>query len=262
VFGEHADPLIEAFAESEREVWELCSMIVEPAQREDLRMLIDSWLERHPDTVRVEIVRFGLFASRVGEVAEELSGKARGILGTVRQATMAADQALLLGERAIFLANRFPNLIRLQARLGAQDVISDSIEHAKAVAPALDKIPDPRPVVQDLTKLAAESRAAAEETRLTVEALKPFLGDPRVVQSTLDSSNRLAGTSLELVREVRALTPRDAEALTTTVEKQIDRMARRIVAYLGLLGAACAGLFWGGYYLVRRFSPERRFSTR
>ena len=43
------------------------------------------------------------------------------------RATKTADQALLLSERAMFLATRLPFVIRLQARIGVQESISDTL---------------------------------------------------------------------------------------------------------------------------------------
>jgi hypothetical protein len=52
----------------------------------------------------------------------------RGILSSVRTATRAANQALLLSERVLFLVNRMPSLWRLQARLGARELMSDALK--------------------------------------------------------------------------------------------------------------------------------------
>ena len=42
----------------------------------------------------------------------------------------------------------------------------------------------------------------------------------------------------------------------------MDRMARRMVAYLALLGAVCSGIFWAGYYIVKRASQEANGARR
>jgi len=51
----------------------------------------------------------------------------KGFLSSVRTATRAANQALLLGERVLFLVNRMPAVWRLQARLGAREVVGDAV---------------------------------------------------------------------------------------------------------------------------------------
>ena len=44
----------------------------------------------------------------------------------MRSASRAANQALLLSERGLFLFHRLPFLWRLQARLGVREVLGDS----------------------------------------------------------------------------------------------------------------------------------------
>ena len=49
----------------------------------------------------------------------------RGLLSSVSTASRAANQALLLTERGLFLLHRMPSVWRLQARLAARDVVAD-----------------------------------------------------------------------------------------------------------------------------------------
>ncbi|HVJ21712.1 MAG TPA: hypothetical protein VM686_40185, partial [Polyangiaceae bacterium] len=188
-----------------------------------------------------------------------LKGSASGLLGSVKAATQAADQALLLSDRAMFLATRMPFLVRLQARLGAQEIVADSLDRATELQGALAKVPETAtPVIHDLTALSSQSLAAVRETHAAIDAFKPLLGEPGALRETIDSTRKLAETSLELAREVHAIEPQDVQALATTVEVRVERLARRVVTYLGLLGAACSVVFWGGYIVAKRLTPEIR----
>jgi hypothetical protein len=254
IFGDSIDPLLQTFRASEQKVWEFSKTLLKEKDRQTLIWLIDHWLELHPNTIHVEMVRFGQFAERAGEVSAEMSERAKGVVGSVRGATMVVGQGLLLGERAMFHASRLPTVIRLQTRLGAMEVIDDSLNNTKSITQALERLPDPDPVIRDLTALTSQSSALLRESQATIEALKPLLGD-QGVGATIDSTNRLADKSLELVHEVKALKPADSPVLVTSVGSDFDRLVRRLVAYLALLVAVSSGIFWGAYYLVKRLLP-------
>jgi hypothetical protein len=255
VFGDSIDPLLETFRASEQKVWEFSKTLLGEKERQTLIGLIDDWLELHPNTLQVEMVRFGQFAERAGEVSAEMSERAEGLIGSVRGATLIVSQGLLLGERAMFHANRLPTVIRLQTRLGAMEVVSDSLNNTQTLTRALEGLPDPDPMIRDLTALTRQSGDLLRESRATIDALRPLLGD-KGVGATIDSTNRLADKGLELVHEVKGLKPHEAQLLATNVGTDFDRLVRRMVAYLALLGAVSSGIFWGAYYLVKRLLPE------
>ncbi len=52
--------------------------------------------------------------------------KIEGVFTTVKGAVSTADQGVLLANRALFLSQRYPFLVRLQTRLGVQETIEDS----------------------------------------------------------------------------------------------------------------------------------------
>ena len=62
-----------------------------------------------------------------GSAAAERAIQAKGLLSSVSMASRAANQALLLTERGLFLVHRLPFLWRLQARLAARDMVADLV---------------------------------------------------------------------------------------------------------------------------------------
>src|SRR5688572_25399037 len=131
LFGEEIDPLLQTFRDSEQKVFIFSRTLLSEKQRQTLVWLIDRWLALHPNAIHVEMVRFGQFAERAGEVSTEMSKRAEGLMGSVRGATLMVNQTLLLGERAMFQANRMPTAIRLQTRLGAREVVSDALNSTR-----------------------------------------------------------------------------------------------------------------------------------
>jgi hypothetical protein len=140
VFGEKGGELLQAMAQSEAEVWQLGDKVLDKNQREDLEAVIRDWQKRNPDQLRVEGVRFSTFSKETGKLAAEQAKRTRGLLSSLKSATASADQAVLLGERALFLAQREPFLLRLQARLGVQEIVGDMAAHLKSMEGVLDRV--------------------------------------------------------------------------------------------------------------------------
>lgn len=132
--GQDGEALLAAFASTEPELWEVAAKILDAGQQADVRESIAAWQVEHADQFRVEGVRFLEFSEHVGTASRERAERTRGLLGQVRSATRSADQALLIGERAMFVMHRMPFLIRLQTRIGAQDVLSDSLVRLHSAA--------------------------------------------------------------------------------------------------------------------------------
>lgn len=267
VFGQYGKPLAETFAKLERELWTLTNKILTGDQQEQLRDLIVAWEHGHPDQVLVEGVRFQEFSSRAGEVTAERAARARGLFGQIKSATQAADQALLISERALFLAHRMPFLVRLQARIGVQEAVDDSLRRMKELERVMKHVPEARPALRELAALSSHAAEAARETRLLAEAAEPYLeyvGGTEDVDAqalarrratlleTLARVDRISERSVLLLQELRRTLPGDPDRAITEVEQRVDGLVRRWMLYLLLLGAGWSGLFWGGYYLVKR----------
>jgi hypothetical protein len=260
VFGERGAPLSAAFAQSERDVWQIAAKVMTPAQQQQLRDLIAQWLGEHPDQVQVEAVRFTDFSERAGQVESERAKSVSGLFGGVKSVTSAADRALLLADRAMFLAQRIPFLLRAHARIGAQDMLGDALDRVQGMDALVARAPEVEPLVRDLSELAARSQSAAREARRLLEALDPVIAyatqpsaqaGNTTLNHTLDRSNQLVDKTLLLLDRTEKLTAGSREPLRVAAE-QADRLVRRWIVYLIVLGAAWSIFFWGGYYLVKR----------
>lgn len=280
VFGERCNSLIATFASGEQTLTEMSESILDEKQRQQLAELIVAWKDAHPNQIRVEWVRFQDFSTRSGEIAREQERRAAGLLGSVRSAAQTADQAVGIAERGLFLANRMPSLMRLQARLGVMETLDDSMRKLQDVDMLVGAAPKLRPLVHDTSQLATQASAAARESRLLYDALEPLLrslqilrpeGDdaklpPTVelskVERLLDTSNQLATSSLALTHQVRTLVESDgATHAANQLVARADSLVRRWIGYLVLLGAAWSLLFWGGYYLAKRGVAHSAHST-
>lgn len=126
LYGDEGAELGEIFARSDAELAVVAEEALGAARRRELGALIDAWLADNRDQFRVEGIRFSDFSAAAG-AAGERAMQAKGFLSSMKTATRAASQALLLSERVLFLVNRMPSLWRLQARLGAREMLSDAV---------------------------------------------------------------------------------------------------------------------------------------
>jgi hypothetical protein len=129
LYGEDGGELAEVFARSDRDLAEVAAQTLAAAQREQLDRLVDAWLEENPGQIRVEGIRLNDFSTAAGSAASERALVAKGLLSGVKTATRAANQAMLLSERALFLFHRLPFLWRLQARVAAREMLGDAVTH-------------------------------------------------------------------------------------------------------------------------------------
>lgn len=269
-FGASGEALASAFAQSEAEAWELAAKVLERAKLAHLRELIADWERDHPTQFRVEGLRFREFAAYAGDIANEQSVKARGLLGQMRTATQAADQALLISERAFFLVHRLPFLMRLQIRIAVQESVSDSLSRLEDIEPVIRQLSTVRPLLGDLAVLATGTTDTAREVRLLVTALEPHVHalaerrssaarqdagtaeHDRTLGGLLTSSSQLVTQLTTLLHETRGSLPADLSKTVDAVDQRLDRTIRRWGLYLLILGLAWAGFFWVGSFLVKR----------
>ena len=127
VYGERGADLAAVFATSEEELSAIAQQVLTFAQREQLTRLVDEWLAENPSQIRVEGVRLADFSAAAGRAEAERARQAKGLLSSMKTATRTANQALLLSERGLFLFHRLPSIWRLQARLGAREMLGDAV---------------------------------------------------------------------------------------------------------------------------------------
>jgi hypothetical protein len=127
LYAEQGRELSDAFAKSEAEISDIADRALGASRSEHLASLVDAWLADNPTQVRVEGIRLADFASGAARAAADRMLEAKGILSSVKTATEAANEAMRLVERALFLLHRMPSVWRFQARLAAREILGDSI---------------------------------------------------------------------------------------------------------------------------------------
>lgn len=128
VYGLNGEELLQALRRAEEDLMQVAQKVATEEQQHQIEELVDAWRKDNPGQIYVERVRLTEFSQRAGHWVGE---RTEGLLSSVRSAVASADQAVLMGNRALLLAKTMPALMRLQARLGAQEVLSDSLSRLK-----------------------------------------------------------------------------------------------------------------------------------
>jgi len=265
VMGEDGRAVLDALNCSVDEIWRLAAKLINEQQAHNLRATIEAWEQEHPEQLRVEGVRFSEFSTLAADSRE--SRFASGILANVHAATRTADQAVLLGERFMFMAPRVPFIVRLHVRLATLQMISDCaaklgqtenlLQHAHELRPMLGEVDALVGRLTTLARTATETSGAATGLSQTaiplVQSIERMIIGPHDnrAEKVVHASDRLVGKTHKLLQQVAGLTGDDPAQAMQLASARLERTLRRTLWQVAALGAVWIVLFWGGYYLAR-----------
>lgn len=176
-FGEHAAILEEAYDRLDADVWALARRVYTEEQLDELRDAIEQWIVDNPNQRYLGFVQLENFArfrqnSALGSVG---SPGGLSMLAPINEATRAADEIRLLGERALFLAQRMPSLVEAQAQLLVYDSlgqaeVAEALAGLRAVSTAVEALSKtindlPEAVRAERASIIADVRIAVAEER-------------------------------------------------------------------------------------------------
>lgn len=168
---------------NEADAWRLAERWLDPAARAALRERILSWPGQRRSPAEVAYVRL----SDIPRTGSASTVPVEGMLDSLRAAVRQAEQARLLGERSVFLAQRMPFALRWQAeyfahnmvtmdesrrlleQIGALTAVADSAAREVAGLPAqLSR--EREAALHDLfTRIERERKATLEQLALIVQ---------------------------------------------------------------------------------------------
>jgi len=125
VFGDSARPLLDNCRISESNVWNLAGTVLTPDQQSELRQTIAVWYRQNPLPESILAVRAVSFATLVSKTAQADTTKPGDVFGLLLIDPLAGlDPALqeitqtrLFAERALYVAQKMPILLRWQTEL-------------------------------------------------------------------------------------------------------------------------------------------------
>jgi hypothetical protein len=190
MFGESAAPLLESCRNAEKLIWQLVGNVLKPEQQTELRQAIEQWRRQNPLPTALLATRAVGFAAQVAKANQGGAAKPGSVfdllsldpLAGLDPAVREITQTRMFAERALFVAQRMPKLLRWQTELltitaldlpSVQQLITNSTEIASAVdrfANVAEKLPE---------QLSAEREQILKALDSQEKTLVPLLDNMR-----------------------------------------------------------------------------------
>ena len=185
VFGDSVLPMLNYSRAAETEVWELAGTVLTPEQQKELHRSIAAWHDQNPLPESLVAVRALGFASQVSAAAKQDETKPGSVfsllmidpLAGMDPAVREIAQTRMFAERALFVTQKMPMLLRWQTELlslnavqmpAVQQTVSNTTQIAESVArfaAVAEKLPD------QLSNERAEILKALQSQEKDVSAL-------------------------------------------------------------------------------------------
>ena len=203
VFGESARPMLESCRNAETEIWRYAGTVLQPQQQAELRQAIEVWHRQNPLPQNVVAARAVGFASQVAEASKADTTKPGSVfnllmldpLSGLDPATREIAQTRLFAERALYVTQKMPMLLRWQTELlsvnavqlpAVQQLVTNSTQIAASVdrfAAVAEKLPG---------QLSTEREEILKALESQEKNLKPLITE---VSQTLTAGSQMS-TSL------------------------------------------------------------------
>jgi hypothetical protein len=210
-FGERAAPLREVYSRLEAQARDLGKGVITADQFAQLQRVIDEWRAKNPHIRSVAYVHFLDFANSIGHPNPSEAGSSSGLfhllgidpLSGLDPAVREIAQTRELGERAIYWAQRLPNLLDMQVGLVADQF---------ATTPETERL---------LANVDKSAQAAAAAGRLADE-LPGMLRQEReaAIRQFMDAITVESARTRQLIIELRGTLQAGtatSNSLTTTI---------------------------------------------
>lgn len=255
MFGADGQPLDQAFAESEQQIWQIAGKVLSAEQRDVLQSVISEWRKKHPEQINVETVRLSAFSTEAGAKAADLEQNVGGLFASVQQSTQAVDSARLFAERALYYAERAPFLFRLQARLGVKEILNDAGLSLAQFSVPLAHERTLRNLMDELQQTLLITRSTLNDANLTVKSVSALMNQISESPATADSVNATITQLTTLLKEWNRLLSSSASqkgiSQMAGIASQVDEQGNRFLKRLAWLGTGLIAFFWVMYVLSR-----------
>jgi hypothetical protein len=150
VFGKSALPMLAYSRSAEADIWKLAGKVLKPEQQTDLQQSIAAWHRQNPLRESLVALRSLDFASRVAALRQNQVSKSASVFGLLNVDPLAGmepavrevAQSRMFAERALFVTQKMPTLLRWQTELlsvnavempAVQQLISNSTQLSDSV---------------------------------------------------------------------------------------------------------------------------------
>ncbi|WP_408097129.1 hypothetical protein ACJVC5_19020 [Peredibacter sp. HCB2-198] len=255
-YGKAGNKLWKAFKTSEDDIESIAKKIMDEKQLKQVDQLVRQWFKDNPGQFRVEKIRIGDFSSVASKVSQGQGGifetlSISNLLVGTKDTVKAVDQMVLVANRGIFLAQHLPGLIRLQARLGSNEVMDDvSMRMAKSQG-MWNKLNETKPIVNDLSGLVAQLNELVQNSKELSHSVNKAVPQGVNWSDDLKEIHGTVNTLNSMLMQINSNGLRRTEVLREI--KQEFRSSVWFLAMVIVLIALCVSVFWwGGAYLVKK----------
>lgn len=268
VFGEAADPVVKALQKLDADIWSVAARVLTPDQQQELRDLIAQWRQDNPSVIGVTFVRIADFGESRGKSTLLEAAQPGGFLAPVEEATRAAEDIRLLGERTTYLLTRLYALIPFQVdfiykQLATQPEVGQLLagsarltDTAERLEKAFGQLPaqvteERTAAIRQLIESVADERRAAisqalegmtKERQLTLDQL--FKNLTQMVQEVQRQISSERGT---VIVDVGRMVQDERKALLLGVDQVVGKTGRQgelLVQYAFVRGVLLIGVFF------------------
>ena len=203
VFGPSAQPMLDSCRNSETDIWQIASTVLKPEQQAELHRAIEVWRQQNPEPGRAMAARALGFASQVAHANQSKTGTVSSVFDLINidplsgldPVTREIAQTRLFAERALYVTQKMPTLLRWQTELltikavdtpAVRQMVSNSTEIAVSVerfARVAEQLPG---------QVSAEREAILNALQSQEKNLAPLVND---VRETLTAGTQMS-TSL------------------------------------------------------------------
>jgi len=254
VFGKSALPMLAYSRSAEADIWKLAGKVLKPEQQTDLRQSITAWHHQNPLRDSLVALRSLDFASRVAALGQNKVSKPGSVfsllnvdpLAGMEPAVREVAQTRMFAERALFVAQKMPTLLRWQTELlsvnavgmpAVQQLISNSTQLSGSVerfAYVAEQLPK---------QLSTEREEIVKALETQEKDIASLMGEGTQFSASLNTTFTTFDALMKRfgVGEPKSGEPPSANAVPFRIQDytesaaQIEATARRLTELLGML---------------------------
>jgi len=254
VFGKSALPMLAYSRSAEADIWKLAGKVLKPEQQTDLRQSIAAWHHQNPLRESLVAVRSLDFASRVAALGQNEVSKPGSVFGLLNVDPLAGmepavrevAQTRMFAERALFVTEKMPTLLRWQTELlsvnavempAVQQLISNSTQLSGSVerfARVAEQLPEQ--LITEREEIVKALQGQEKDIASLMGQGTQFSASLNTTFTTFDALMKRFG-----VGEPKSGEPPPANAVPFRIQDytqsaaQIEAMAGRLTELLGML---------------------------
>ena len=193
VFGESAQPMLESCRIAETEIWQLAGTVLKPEQQAELHKAIVAWHQQNPQPESVLAARTLGFASQLAAANTTGSDKSDSVFNLLKvdplsgldPAVREIAQTRLFAERALFVTQKMPTLLRWQTELMSVNAVEmpavrQLVTNSTQITASVDRI----------TRVAEQLPGQVSTER--AEILKALQSQEKDVSSLMTSGTQMS----------------------------------------------------------------------